>query len=538
MRSRRALHTTPVVASGRKTTIKKFNLADIGEGITECEVIKWSVSPGSPIQAFDPLCEVQSDKASVEITSPFDGIVKEILVQEGEIGKVGSGLCLIEVTEDPEHLDDASSSPPEHPTASASHTPAPITQSEPPKRPRHPLDPSNPNPSRELGSRPKSRNGGLPFGGGAAPLRASDMLKASETPGRETAQPLLTQSSSNADVLATPSVRHFAKEAGVDLGLLPAGSGREGRIEMADIEAYMQRASSAAQAEATAQVNAPAQDKDVVVELGRTRHNMWKAMVKSLEIPHFGYSTTLDITELHNMLPVFNKHIPTHYLPPSNSHPNQPLVNPAALYPAPSPPTVPETGHYTKLTYLPFLLKTLSKAMLEWPLLRSSITPTTDPSSKPTLTVRPNADIAIALSTPTGLYTPTLLSANNHTIYGLASQLKHLSYLGRQKPCALSPKEMPKRGGTITVSNVGAVGQGEWASPVLVPGGGVAIVALGRAKWVWDVDRGNGEGQRRLKLNVSWSADHRVVEGAELAAFVESWRSYVENPARLITESV
>ncbi|TFK28461.1 CoA-dependent acyltransferase [Coprinopsis marcescibilis] len=176
--------------------------------------------------------------------------------------------------------------------------------------------------------------------------------------------------------------------------------------------------------------------------------------------------------------------------------------------------------------------------MLEWPPLRSSIAPTTDPSSKPTLTVRPSGDIAIALSMPTGPYSLTLLSANNHTIYGLASQLKHLTYLGRQTPCALSPKEMPKRGGTITVSNVGAVGQGEWASPVLVPGGGVAIVALGRAKWVWDVDRGNGEGERRLKLNVSWSADHRVVEGAELAAFVESWRSYVENPARLITESV
>jgi len=87
------------------------------------------------------------------------------------------------------------------------------------------------------------------------------------------------------------------------------------------------------------------------------------------------------------------------------------------------------------------------------------------------------------------------------------------------------------------VSNVGAVGAGENASPVLVPGGGVAIVALGRAKWVWDVDR-NPAGERRLKLNVSWSADHRVVEGAELAAFVECWRSYVEDPVRLIGEGI
>jgi len=93
------------------------------------------------------------------------------------------------------------------------------------------------------------------------------------------------------------------------------------------------------------------------------------------------------------------------------------------------------------------------------------------------------------------------------------------------------------------VSNVGAVGFGEHASPVLVPGGGVAIVAIGRARWVWDVSEGvweatEGKGERRLKVDVSWSADHRVVEGAELAAFVETWRGLVERPERLITEGV
>jgi len=89
------------------------------------------------------------------------------------------------------------------------------------------------------------------------------------------------------------------------------------------------------------------------------------------------------------------------------------------------------------------------------------------------------------------------------------------------------------------VSNVGAIGQGEFASPVLVPGGGVAIVAIGRAKWV-DVVPADGVGpsQRILQVGISWSADHRVVEGAELAAFVECWRSWVEYPERLIGESV
>lgn len=97
--------------------------------------------------------------------------------------------------------------------------------------------------------------------------------------------------------------------------------------------------------------------------------------------------------------------------------------------------------------------------------------------------------------------------------------------------------EMLKRGATVTVSNVGAVGDGEYAHPVLVPGGGFAIVAIGRARWVWDVSKSE-HGERRLKVGVSWSADHRVLEGAELAAFVESWRAYVEAPERLIGEGI
>ena len=186
---------------------------------------------------------------------------------------------------------------------------------------------------------------------------------------------------------------------------------------------------------------------------------------------------------------------------------------------------------------------------MEWPLFRSSITAApgleSNSQGKPTLTIRPQPAISIALSTPTGLYTPTLTSLNTSNIYDIASSLARLAYLGRQVPCGLTLKEMPKKGGTITISNVGAIGKGEWANPVLVPGGGIAIVAIGRAKWVLDVDgpeagvgsEGNALGMRKLKVGVSWSADHRVVEGAELAAFVECWRSWVETPERLIGEA-
>ncbi|KAL1747349.1 2-oxoacid dehydrogenases acyltransferase-domain-containing protein [Schizophyllum fasciatum] len=481
-------------------SLQRFKLADIGEGITECEVIKWNVKPKSPIASFDPLCEVQSDKASVEITSPFDGVVTELLVQEGEIAKVGEGLCLIEVDDDV--LDGADPSVLETTDTSSSQPP--------PKEERAGSPPSQP------------------------PTAAPSAASRRKHPMDPTYDPAVDGKPVNVNVLATPSVRHFARQSGVDLAQIAPGSGRDGRVEKRDVETYLSRTTG----QPSSSPFATNMAQDTVVELGRTRYGMWKAMVKSLEVPHFGYSSTLDLTALHNMMPVFNKHIPPRYLPPSSQHPL--LVDPAALgIPPPSASQrVSEERQFQKLTYLPILLKTLSRAMLEWPIFRASITPNTPPEARPTLTVRPRADISIALSTPTGLYTPTLQGVDGHSVFDLASELRRLSHLGRQTPCGLTPAEMPKRGGTLTVSNVGAIGQGEFAHPVLVPGGGVAIVAIGRAKWVWDVDRGDGRGERRLKVGISWSADHRVVEGAEMAAFVECWRGHVETPERLIVDSV
>ena len=158
-------------------------------------------------------------------------MVKELLVQEGEVAKVGSGLCLIEVDE--EVLDGADpavteplGTPSKEPTETPSSSPSDI-----PVLPRrlHPLDPNN-------GSSGKS---------------------------------------SNADrVFAAPSVRHFARQMGVDLSELTPGSGKDGRIVKSDVEARL-AGGQAPQAAAMSE-----QREDVVVELGRTRYGMWKAMVK------------------------------------------------------------------------------------------------------------------------------------------------------------------------------------------------------------------------------------------------------------------
>jgi 2-oxoisovalerate dehydrogenase E2 component (dihydrolipoyl transacylase) len=456
------------------------------------------------IKSFEPLCKVQSDKASVEITSPFDGVVKEILVKEGEVAKVGQGLCVIEVDEE---LLDSGSVEQIEPASSDAPAPSPIIS------------------NSKLVEDVISRTEQIPEEP-SAPKRLHPM--------DPNYLPPSTPNVSPDNVLAKPSVRHYARQSKVDLALL-SGSGRDGRIEKKDIDIFLSQQASSVPVHSGSAAPRVQAEQDVVVELGRTRYGMWKAMTQSLEIPHFGYSTSLDITSLHSLLPTLNSHIPEHYNPSKSS--SLP-INPSALHPAPSHPPVPESAQFTRLTYLPILLKTLAKAMMAWPVLRSSITPgSANGGGKPTLTIRPHADIAVALSTTTGLYTPVIPHADTHSIYSLSSQLKHLSFLGRQVPCALTMNEMPKRGATVTISNVGAIGDGEYAHPVLVPGGGVAIVAIGRARWVWDVSKSD-QGERRLKVGVSWSADHRVLEGAELAAFVETWRAYVEAPERLIGEGI
>lgn len=209
---------------------------------------------------------MQSDKASVEITSPFDGVIKELLVQEGEVAKVGAGLCLIEVDEEAVEDADPAAVEPVAPTPQAT----PVQQAPPPPEPR--VEPSEvkAEPPRRL--HPLDPNYTTPVG------RA----------GQE-------------NVLAAPSVRHFARVSGVDLAQLMPGSGKGGRVEKRDVEAHLSRASDPPVFQ---QTQAPVDlGQDVVVELGRTRYGMWKAMVKVCAFLHVQCSSHLSyphFTELGN----------------------------------------------------------------------------------------------------------------------------------------------------------------------------------------------------------------------------------------------
>lgn len=164
-------------------------------------------------------------------------MVAELLVKEGEVAKVGSGLCLIEVDEEDSEADKSQpleTQPPQlaQEEASTGSQPATVTTERVSKNSRwHPLDPNRPH----------------------------------------------TQASTN--VLATPSVRHYARKNSVDLAMISPGSGRDGRVEKIDIDAFMS-------AKPLCPTTPPTlTGEDTIVELGRTRHGMWKAMVKVVSLP-------------------------------------------------------------------------------------------------------------------------------------------------------------------------------------------------------------------------------------------------------------
>lgn len=205
----------------------------------------------SSIGAFDSLCEVQSDKASVEITSPFDGTLKEILVQEGQVAKVGDSLCVIETDEDASEDSDASTSASSDGGSNA--------------------DQLSDQDQRRDASNPPARLAGCPH-----PLNPNDppAQKSKASSPQET-----MDSTPRGDVLALPAVRHLVRQSGVDIALLVPGSGKNGRVERVDLERYLALGKSAGEQLSPTTPPLPAEG-DVVVELGRTRYGMWKAMEK------------------------------------------------------------------------------------------------------------------------------------------------------------------------------------------------------------------------------------------------------------------
>jgi 2-oxoisovalerate dehydrogenase E2 component (dihydrolipoyl transacylase) len=298
--------------------------------------------------------------------------------------------------------------------------------------------------------------------------------------------------------LATPAVRGLLKDLKVEITNV-TGTGKDGRVTKEDIHKYVaERDSQAATTQrpaAPSTVEAPRIDRPQIetpTPLAHIQAQMFKTMTKSLTIPHFLYADELDvgvISELRRKLV-------------SNS--TDPL----------------------KLSFLPFIIKAVSLALNDYPILNARVDTSAD-LNKPALIMRSNHNIGVAMDTPSGLLVPNIKNVQARSILDIAAELGRLSTVARAGK--LTPADLS--GGTITVSNIGTIG-GTYVAPVIVPTE-VAILGVGKARTVpvFDVE---GKVVRGQKMTFSWSADHRVVDGATMARMAEKVRGYLETPERMM----
>jgi 2-oxoisovalerate dehydrogenase E2 component (dihydrolipoyl transacylase) len=445
-------------SAGKK--IVPIQLFDIGEGIAEVELMQWFVSEGDKIVQFDNVCEVQSDKATVEISSRYDGVITKIHHKVGEMVQVGSTLVDVEI-------DDDGSSP---------HVEAVVEET----------------PQKEDVSTPTTTSSS-----------SSDSLP----------------KKSLKDVLTTPAVRKIAKENGIDLTLVPS-TGPQGRILKSDILSYLAGevptpsapkssphppASSTPSPSSPSPAQAAVSEQPIVpisvpvsippaesktVPISGIQRIMVRSMNESLKIPHFTFSEEVHMDALSDIRGPIND-----------------LAAKSGL----------------KLSYLPFIIKALSVALHEYPVLNATITP--DESN---IIYHGDHNIGVAIDTPRGLLVPSIKQVQHLTLFEIAQELKNLQTLG----AAGKLGESHLSGTTITISNMGSIG-GTILSPVIMAPQ-VTIVALGRIREKPMLGPNNTLANTKY-LNASWAGDHRIIDGATMARFVNLWKLYLENPSMMLT---
>jgi 2-oxoisovalerate dehydrogenase E2 component (dihydrolipoyl transacylase) len=438
--------------------VKPFLLADIGEGITECQLIQWFVQPGARVEQFDKICEVQSDKASVEITSPFDGVIKKLHYDPDDMAITGKPLVDIDIQGEISEAD-----------------------------------------AQQLG------------GGGEEGKEASEGVKEEQTEELEDAkeepasepveesvqmkqEPQQSFSKGDKGTLATPAVRRITREHKVNIEDIQ-GTGKDGRVLKEDVEKYVSQRGQQQQQSTPSPSATPATAQtreDRKVSLTPVQSQMFKTMTKSLNIPHFLYSTAADMGALTAMRQTLN---------------------------------AKAQSSEQKITHLSFILKALSLALQQHPLLNSSLN-TSDPK-KPELTHKGTHNFGVAIDAPSGLLVPVIKNVQDLTIAEIASKLRQLGEKARNNK--LAPGDFS--GATFTVSNIGSVGGGVVAPVISEPQ--VAIMAIGRSKIVPAFNE-NDELVKKEELTLSWSADHRVVDGAECARCAERVKGYLEDPASMM----
>ncbi len=475
-----------------EASVREFKMPDVGEGLTEAEILKWYVKPGDTVTDGQVVCEVETAKAAVELPIPYDGVVQELHFAEGTTVDVGTSIIAVNVSGG-----GPAAAPSAEATASAI---APVTA---------------PAPAEPKPEEPKSAGSGrqpvLVGYGVATSSTKRRPRKGPEIPAREASPAIQAElnghgtgtgtAAAKPRPLAKPPVRKLAKDLGVDLATV-VPSGPDGIITREDVHAAaapvsepVTRTPVAEPAPAPAAVAVAAYDtsRETRIPVKGVRKATAAAMVGSaFTAPHVTEFVTIDVTRTMKLIEEIKR--------------------------------APEKHEMQGLRVNPLLL--IAKALLVAIRRNPDINASWDEASQE-IVLKHYVNLGIAAATPRGLIVPNIKDAHAKTLPQLAQSLGELVSTAREGKT--SPAAM--QGGTVTITNVGVFGV-DTGTPILNPGES-AILAVGAIKlqpWVH-----KGKVKPRQVTTLALSFDHRLVDGELGSKVLADVAAILEQPKRLIT---
>ncbi|MCE2751816.1 MAG: 2-oxo acid dehydrogenase subunit E2 [Pirellula sp.] len=494
----------------------EIKLPSLGEGVESGDVLEIYVKVGDVVKPEQSLLELETDKATVAVPSPLSGKILSIAIQEGDTVKVGQVIGTIEATAAASSQASSQAPTPAPPAASApkptSPSPAP-TAAHSVAQPAAPVAPAPVVPAPVAPVAPKPITPPKPT---AAPIAAGVSASgASGSPAQD----------SDEVIAAGPAIRRFAREVGVDLSGV-SGTGESGRITREDVLAIVRHQGQAAAAKPAASVPTSSASSPA---LGAPPNSGVEspakaAASKGIEKPgtpatdDYGPIRVDRMTKIRKM--IANQMDKSWSSVPRVVNFDDADVTELEAFRQSSKDDYASRG--IKLTTMPFLIKAVATALKHHGALNAQID-----SENDQIIYKDYVNLGIAVDTDRGLVVPTLKNADRMSIPDIAYALADLSNRVRNNDFAVSDL----RGGTFTISNLGAIG-GTYSTPIVnVPE--VAILLVGRSRKMPMVMQDDSI-KPRLMMPLSLAYDHRLVDGATAARFLNDIIAYLEAPSRLL----
>jgi 2-oxoisovalerate dehydrogenase E2 component (dihydrolipoyl transacylase) len=450
-----------------------FRLPDIGEGISEAEIVAWHVAIGDRVEEDGRIADMMTDKATVEMESPVAGTVIELAGEPGDNIPIGSTLVVIE-TEAETESDTVVAENPGVEVATDANS-ACLT-------PPEDADNAAPPPTRT----PAEAGAQL---GDAGEDSAASITKASETgprpsPGYEEA----AAPTARHPILASPAVRARARDLGIDLSQVRTETDR---VRHADLDAHLRYGQS--QGYHAPSASRAREDQPVKV-IGMRRRIADNMAASKRHIPHFTYVEEVEVTALEAMRADLNAN----------------------------------RGDRPKLTLLPLFIAALCRTLPDFPMLNARYD-----DEAGVVTRHGRVHLGMATQTDAGLMVPVIRDAQDRNVWQLAAEITRLAEAARTGKA----RSEELSGGTITVTSLGPLGGVATTPVINRPEVAIVGPNRIVERPVFVDDGRGGDAIRRAKLmNVSISCDHRVVDGWDAASFVQALRRLLETPVLLFAD--